>query len=507
MKNRLGWVLAVCFLSLFLIGINELPVNIRIESVAPQLDDTDKIAVSLYGADSAAGDTAVAVNSSGEIPISTSVDLTVTLDSEVAAVDATGQGDVPISTSRELTVTLDSEVVAVDAANFGKAESSTHTTADVGVMLLGIRHDDVQAPTAADGEYTPVNINESGILRTQAQQHLHIDAMGATTGWSPLNTDTVNVETTVNHVVGTAALEFDKTDGAAGTVFGVITKTISSMDMTPYEKGNGFFLWTIYLSDLTEVNYVLLRLGTDISNYNEWRVDEDVLIVGWNSLRMGLFNPSTYAGNGWNSAAVTHVAVGVAFDAEDDELLEIAVDHLSVNSGLLTSTDIVAEVSSSVSTPNVNMLKVGNKVVDTDSGTTGAGTQRVILASDQDAVATTSALGATSAKQLADGHNVTVDGMPDERATSTGAKAADFACKASAGTLMGVIMTPDGVNDFTITIYDDPDSADGNVLFKTTIAGDGLPFVATGLETIATLGIYADGAVGAGTFEFVVLYR
>lgn len=65
MKNRLGWVLALCFLALFLLGVNELPVNVRIGSITPQLDDTDKIAVSLYGSGSNSGDTAVGVGGSG----------------------------------------------------------------------------------------------------------------------------------------------------------------------------------------------------------------------------------------------------------------------------------------------------------------------------------------------------------------------------------------------------------------------------------------------------------
>ncbi len=42
-------------------------------------------------------------------------DVKVSLDGEVVAADVTGQGDVPISTSRDLTVTLDSETVTVDS--------------------------------------------------------------------------------------------------------------------------------------------------------------------------------------------------------------------------------------------------------------------------------------------------------------------------------------------------------------------------------------------------------
>lgn len=43
------------------------PVSLDIAGTAPQLDDTDKLAVSLYGSGSAAGDTAVDVDSNGNI--------------------------------------------------------------------------------------------------------------------------------------------------------------------------------------------------------------------------------------------------------------------------------------------------------------------------------------------------------------------------------------------------------------------------------------------------------
>jgi len=65
------------------------------------------------------------------VDVTTSVDFTVTLDSEVVAVDATGQGDVPISTSRDLTVTLDSETVTVDtelAAAAALADAAANPT-------------------------------------------------------------------------------------------------------------------------------------------------------------------------------------------------------------------------------------------------------------------------------------------------------------------------------------------------------------------------------------------
>ena len=48
---------------------NELEVNLNVGSQAPQLDDTDKLAVSLYGKDAAAGDKEVNVSAAGNLEV------------------------------------------------------------------------------------------------------------------------------------------------------------------------------------------------------------------------------------------------------------------------------------------------------------------------------------------------------------------------------------------------------------------------------------------------------
>ena len=262
------------------------------------------------------------------------------------------------------------------------AEDATHVTADKGILALGVRKDDVTAISSSDGDYTPLIINEDGILRTQAQQHLHIEECGATTDWSVLGNDTINLATTTNHVFGTLAIEFDKVNGAANTKLAGIQKTLTSVDLTPYHKGGGFFLAKYYVSNISDIDYLFLRLGTDSSNYNEWQVDVDNLSANWNSIRYPMASPDAIQGNGWNSAAITYVVIGVAFNAETDTLADIAVDHISANTGILTSADIAATITSEVSTPNINLLKVKNKVVNTQAGNVGTGTQRITIATD-----------------------------------------------------------------------------------------------------------------------------
>lgn len=265
-------------------------------------------------------------------------------------------------------------------------EDTEHTSGDKGIMGLAVRKDNVGSLVDADGNYAPLQVNEHGILRTQAQQHHHIAEMNSVDGWTVLGNDTINLATTTNHVFNTLALEFDKVDGAANTIFAGIQKTITAIDLSPYGKGSGFFLMSAYLSSLADVAYIFLRLGTDNGNYNEWRVNiDDIFNVGWNGLRMSIFSPSEIVGNGWNSNAVTWVSVGVAFNDEADELPDIAFDHLAANTGLHTSADITAEVSSAVSSPNIIVRKWGN-AVDTNKGNAGNNTLRTVVATDQPAI-------------------------------------------------------------------------------------------------------------------------
>ena len=269
------------------------------------------------------------------------------------------------------------------------AEDTAHVTGDKGVQMLTVRKDDVAAISGDDGDYQSLVTNENGILRTQAQQHRDIDDFDATTGWAGQNDATSDVTSDANHAFGTQSLSFNKIDGS-GFTSAIVEKTITSVDVSPYHKGGGLYVMSMYVSDTAEVDYAFLRLGTDSDNYNEWQVDADALDSGeWNSITFPIAAPkfSANTGTGCDTTAITYAAVGIEMDAEGDELRGILVDHLAINTGLRVTTSIDTEVTSVVNTANVNLLKVGNKVVDKDAGAVGDGTQRVTLGSDDPAVA------------------------------------------------------------------------------------------------------------------------
>lgn len=281
-------------------------------------------------------------------------------------------------------VDVTSVIAGTGATNLGKAIDSAVGATDTGIALLAKHKEDQIHLTTADGDYDVLTLDSLGSLHVNPEAHHIFDELDSTSGWTVLGNDTANLATTTKHVMGTAALTFDKVNGAANTVFAGIQKTLSSTDLgavSPHDILQGSF----YISDLTNVSYVFLRLGTDSSNYNEWRLDAGVLTAGvfeTGALTIGDADYTGITGNGMNSSAITYISVGVAFNTETDTLSGIIFDQLSYHTNQHTATSINSEVTSSVSSANVNINKVANKTVNTQAGNVGTGTQRVTIATD-----------------------------------------------------------------------------------------------------------------------------
>jgi len=196
------------------------------------------------------------------------------------------------------------------------------------------RADDVLIKGQGPQEFQrPIRTDEQGRLTGGIRV---IDACEATTGWTALGNDTTGLDTDLDHVLGAKSLEFDKVDGAANTIFGGIQKTISSVDLSFLVENGGAFGYSLNVSATTDIAYCFLRLGTDSSNYNEWRVADADLSAGWNSVRFNADVPATAGatGNGWDATAVTYLALGCAFDLETDTLADLRVDHVAAYVGL-----------------------------------------------------------------------------------------------------------------------------------------------------------------------------
>jgi len=159
------------------------------------------------------------------------------------------------------------------------------------------------------------------------------------TGWTILGDDTENLAASTSHILGTQSLEFDKTDGTDNTIFAGAYNTLAcAKDMSRF-CAHDELETAFYISDKTNVEYVFIRLGTDVSNYTEWRILAAAITQAvWDVHDIALSTCELVAvGAGWNPSAVQYVSLGVAFDLESRALVDIKFDHLYLGTTQLTA--------------------------------------------------------------------------------------------------------------------------------------------------------------------------
>lgn len=280
---------------------------------------------------------------------------------------------------------IDTIVPGTSATSLGKAVDSAAGATDTGVAMLGVFHDEDTHTTFTDGDYTRLSVTHFKELRVRDQRTMDLCTCNDHTQVTVLGVDTINLATATNHVFGSAAISFDKANGAENSKYAGVYDTFTAIDMGELFESGAYVGGGAYLPSLTNVVNVFLRIGTDVNNNNCWTWPVANLTgATWLNLRTAAASPD-YArniGTGWDTNAVTYVAFGVEFAAETNALAGIIMDHVHIVGGRVVAADTTANISSSVSTPNVNLLKVGNSTTDTGNGTVGSGTQRVTLASD-----------------------------------------------------------------------------------------------------------------------------
>lgn len=289
-----------------------------------------------------------------------------------------------VSAVKPLPIDVISQVPGTGATNLGKAEDATHTSGDTGVAMLGVYRDDktgISADTVED--YALPHIDKKGRLRVSpGGQHL-FDAFVSTNGWEVLNDDTINLTTSTDHVAATGSLSFDKFNGGSDTVFAIIDKTITSISLANIGTGSLFLQAAVNIPTLTNVVNVVIRIGTDDTNYNEWKIPTDDATAGqWQLYRTLIANSVGSTGNGWNLTAITYIAVGVEFSSQSNQLAAILFDSLAAVGGQVNSTDAAAEITSQVSSAKVDLQKINGSVVTKGAGNASNGSQRIVIASD-----------------------------------------------------------------------------------------------------------------------------
>ncbi len=237
-----------------------------------------------------------------------------------------------------------------------------------------------------DGNFIPIIADPLGSLHVQPEQIYKFDEMETLSPWTVIDSDTTNFGLTTSHVQGISAFTFDKINGAANSGIAGVEKTITSVDLSAFNP-HSIIQTSVYLADLTSVSSIFVRIGTDNSNYNEWRViSQDLNASMWQNISYIVGSPHFNAsiGTGMNQFDITYIAVGVNFINVNDVLSDIIFDHVYIMSNPHTTSTITAEVSSDISSPNVNVKKWGATNVSVDTGATDPGTLRVVHANDVD---------------------------------------------------------------------------------------------------------------------------
>lgn len=281
-------------------------------------------------------------------------------------------------------VDVTSIIPGTGATNLGKALDSPVGSTDTGILALGVHKEESAKIEVADEDYAHLHIGELGGLLIEGESHRHFDEFDATTGWAALGNDTLNLATTKKHLTGTDALIFDKVDGAANTIFAGIEKTITTVNMGSLDL-HDIIQTVCYLPTITNVAYVFIRIGTDSTNYNEWRIEDTDLIAATFTIlgpTVGSANHTGITGNGWDPTAISYIAVGVAFDSQSNTLAGIIFDQLGYFSNTHSAASLESEVTSSVNTANINLQKIGGSVTDKGAGNASNGSQRIVVATD-----------------------------------------------------------------------------------------------------------------------------
>ena len=155
-----------------------------------------------------------------------------------------------------------------------------------------------------------------------------INACNSITGWTVLNADTENLATTSNHIFDSAAITFDKANNDADSTSAGAQRT-TSLNLTSYVD-NYILCWHCYILDTSNVDYAFLRLGTDSSNYFEYRFDDSSLVsTKWVRCHAGLDEPYV-TGNGGDLSNIQWLAVGVTMSSESDTLQNTAIDRIEL---------------------------------------------------------------------------------------------------------------------------------------------------------------------------------
>lgn len=269
------------------------------------------------------------------------------------------------------------------ALHLGKLVGSVASDGDVGVAALAKLEFTDNHTDDANGGYDNLFLTAWHELKTRDQRAVDIANCNNASVFTVLGNDTTTLADTADHVFGKGAISFNKADGSDNTVFAGVKQSFVSIDLSETFESGAFVGIGCKLPTLTAVDYVFCRLGTDASNYNEWTWPASTLSAGqWMPLRSPTNQPASYAGTGWQTTDLKYNAFGVAFTSVGATATGIKFDNVHLVAGRVTDSTIDATVSTNVTTPNINIQRVGGVATATNTGNANSATLRVVQAAN-----------------------------------------------------------------------------------------------------------------------------
>ena len=367
---------------------------------------------------------------------------------------AVGSGAASTGTQRVIlandqdAIPINSVVPGTAATNLGKAEDVAHASGDTGVAALAVRRDKAAVGSDADADYSTLNVDQHGMLRS---------VPGGVE--SPGNTSTTPL-------VGSAT--FTGT-GEQNDLPDVMVSLFTD------QTGTLFFDFSVNGSDWRTFPTAGFAISANTHAFH-------TAVKGPRYFRARLMNNGTpqtvlqlftYFGT---FAGKPNAPIGQSVSDASDATTVKAVIVGDSGGGVFVNVGVTAGGNF-----KIDFEDLGGNAVDVDSGVSGIGTQRVILATDQSTVPVSVASlplptgAATAAGQLPDGHNVTVDNaslVVDGSAVTQPVSAVALPLPAGAAT--SALQLPDGHNvtiDNTVAAPANVQISDGTETALVSAAG------------------------------------
>jgi hypothetical protein len=284
----------------------------------------------------------------------------------------------PVSGTVAVSSITTSVTPGTGAANLGKAEDSPHTTGDVGVMALAIRNDSGAVSAGADGDYVALTTDATGALRidlngtlstsNSSSSTLLSGAVFTGTSEEVLNYNEIRISVFSNVASASDGLSIQQsTDNSNWDVTDTYTIPAGTGKTYSVPRQARYFRIVYTNGGTNQASFrlqtILNREGSRVSSQRPSDAYTNETDLEQNQAFLMGYNGST-----WDRVRTTGTGV------------------LSVSSVLTAGSAIVGKVGIDQTTPGttnaVSLAQLGATTISTGNGVSGAGVQRVTLASD-----------------------------------------------------------------------------------------------------------------------------